>query len=117
MKPDDRDGSIPVSDEQEAPSRSAVRAAQAILGYITIKNDINLSKHPAVRRIAKTIAKEIRAASRRRLKFYACTCPDTGRVFICEPGVNNNLCEVFARNDNEKVESNAEFIVRALNRE
>jgi len=46
---------------------------------------------------------------------YVSICPDTDRVFICESGTDNNLCEVFAGNDNETVGDNAAYIVRCLN--
>ena len=46
---------------------------------------------------------------------YVSICPDTDRVFICESGTDNNLCEVFARHDDETVGDNAEYIVRCLN--
>ena len=51
-------------------------------------------------------------------RFYVHTCHDTGGVFICERGVDNNIAEiaeVFARNDNETVGDNAMFIANALN--
>ena len=28
--------------------------------------------------------------------LYVSTCPDTGRVFLCEAGKDNNLAEVFS---------------------
>lgn len=32
-------------------------------------------------------------------KYYPHQCPDTGRWFICEQGVDNNLAEVFDHNN------------------
>ena len=48
-------------------------------------------------------------------KWYVSTCPDTSRVFICQEGVDNNLAEVFARNNSETVGDNAQFLAKALN--
>lgn len=47
-------------------------------------------------------------------KFYISTCPDTGRVFICESGIDNNIAEVFAQN-NKTVADNARLVCGALN--
>jgi len=49
-------------------------------------------------------------------RFYVSACPDTGRVFICEVGVDNNIAEVFARDGNETAGDNAQFICDALNK-
>lgn len=49
-------------------------------------------------------------------QFVVSTCPDTGRVFVCEEGVDNNLCEAFARNELEAPLSNATRIVAGLSR-
>lgn len=48
-------------------------------------------------------------------KYYVATCPLSERVFICEQGVDNNLCEVFARNAGETARSVALRLVFALN--
>ena len=50
-------------------------------------------------------------------KFYVSKCPDTEQVFICQEGVDNNICEVFARDGQETAGDNAEFIVDRLNKE
>ena len=50
--------------------------------------------------------------------FYPSYCTDNGnRAFICEYGVDNNIAEVFVRNDNESLEENAQRICDALNQE
>lgn len=48
--------------------------------------------------------------------FYVNICPDTGRVFICQVGEDNNICEVFAKDDNETASDNAKFICDAINK-
>jgi hypothetical protein len=30
--------------------------------------------------------------------FYASQCPETGRWFVCQEGVDHNICEAFAWN-------------------
>ena len=49
-------------------------------------------------------------------KYYIHKCEETNRIFICEVGVDNNLCEVFSRDDQETIGDNAEFICEALNK-
>ena len=49
-------------------------------------------------------------------RFYISVYLDTGRVFIYEVGVNNNIAEVFARDENETAFENAQFICTALNK-
>lgn len=47
--------------------------------------------------------------------WYVSTCPDTQRVFVCQMGVDNNICEVFSRGPSETVGDNAWLIADALN--
>ncbi len=47
--------------------------------------------------------------------YYIHECSDTGKVFICQTGVDNNIAEVFARNENETAKDNAQLICDALN--
>jgi len=49
-------------------------------------------------------------------RFYISKCPDTGRVFVCQSGTDNNIAEVFARNESETAGDNAQFICTALNK-
>ena len=49
-------------------------------------------------------------------RYYVHSDPDdTGRVFVCEAGVDNNMAEVLARHPNETAYENAERIRDALN--
>ena len=48
-------------------------------------------------------------------QFYVSVCPDTGRVFVCELGKDNNIAEIFARNDKETAEENANLVCNGLN--
>lgn len=34
-------------------------------------------------------------------QFYAHQCPETKRRFVCQEGVDNNICECFRRQSNE----------------
>ena len=47
--------------------------------------------------------------------YYVVTCQDTQRVFVCQTGVWGNICEVFARSDDETVGDNAWLIADSLN--
>lgn len=39
----------------------------------------------------------------------------TGHVFVCQEGIDNNLCEVFARDGDEVAVDNAELLCKLLN--
>lgn len=56
-----------------------------------------------------------RTLTRVNTPYYVSTCPDTDRVFVCQYGVDHNICEVFARSDDETAGDNAEFIAHSLN--
>jgi hypothetical protein len=43
-------------------------------------------------------------------EYYVVTCPETGRVYIYQENVDNNICEVFAINEREISSVNAEYI-------
>ena len=47
--------------------------------------------------------------------WYVSTCLDTHRVFVCQTGVDNNICEVFSRGPCETVGDNAQLIADSLN--
>lgn len=53
------------------------------------------------------------------MSYYVYVCPDTQKVFICEHGVDNNLCQVFPRTEDQSLLSlidEANRIADAMNR-
>lgn len=40
-----------------------------------------------------------RKPSRASLHFHISTCPETNRRFLCENGVDNNIAEIFERDE------------------
>ena len=46
--------------------------------------------------------------------YYVHICPDTGRAFVAQADVDNNIAEAFPRNAEETAAGNAENIATAL---
>ena len=90
----------------EAQKMALIRAIQEIAQAIGL-SPVNATPHQ--------IVDAVRALTITNNKFYVSVCPETEKVFICETGVDNNIAEIFARNNEETVGDNAELICNALN--